>query len=245
MCKTIGIYSDKGINRKLYAWLIAMAAEDIIRGNPYQSYESRRDCALCNLEYIGSTDHIILDSFGDNILDQIKLFNSNLQMLNLHDEQIKQTTYVQISTMKVFHEDELEKNNLSKITLDQIQDMNPFHLEDNWVMNIHNYIFYFADFVMKKYFGCNVWLNSVIASNSFIGDNDYKIYWDVKTQDELNYIKSCGGKIISIIDNKKKIKGGYRKIKSLSPDMILDISNDDMDEISKTIFEIAKLILNH
>lgn len=112
-------------------------------------------------------------------------------------------------------------------------------------MTLGEFIIYFADVVMKNHFGKEIWLNIAKASSHLIDDNNFKIFYDVKTSAEKNFIREKGV-MIQLINEERQMGQGYRDIDSNdeSSDLILDTSGD-LRECSQKFLDIAQYIVQH
>ena len=230
MCKIIGICARKGAGRKTAAWLLAQTMEEIRKGTPYEKFkvlfESWVKLVILDPAEATSTDHVVLDSFGEHILDQVKQFCPVLIGYDLHDERTLQTIYINPATFEVIEDGKLPSDECFVCTAREYVD----YVDDNdevpttIYLSLGEFVMYFARYVMKKWFGPNVWLNIATATADAMGSPDSRIYWDVKTQAELDYVKRNGGTIIELrnADREHDIDESYRDIHFFVPDIILD-----------------------
>lgn len=246
MGKLIGICGGPCAIRRQWAWLLAHAIEERTKNLDIDAFKQLHvgrlnqmrvsDMELC------STNHVILDSFAASILDQVKLFNPNLQPYNLTDPYIKQNKYVLLSTGEVMEAAELNEVPHNICSLEQLCKAKCLEDIPGATLTVNNYILYFADHVIKRHFGKDVWLNATIALNKLIGDTDHRVYWDVKTQGEHDYIKKSGGFIICLPDDTPFIDR-YQKIDQLQPDFDLTAEKNPLDQPER-FYHIAGQILN-
>lgn len=240
MCKIVGIYGEKGSGRKTAAWLIAKTLEEQIKGTSQESYKELFRTwveEVCTNEgIIESTHHVIIDSFGDSILDTLKIFNPNLQEYDLHDEDIKDHTWVQLTTGKVWREISPQYHVL---TPEQAIELD---IKDNHIMNMRDYIIYWADWVIKGRFGENVWVNMIASTNELLCSRDHRIYWDVRTQGEIDYIRQTGGILVHLVNRKRHKLSGYRKIRSLGPNPVILNTQEGLSMCGELFWELSKKI---
>lgn len=235
MCKIIGICARKGAGRRTAAWLLAQTIEEQRKGTPYEKYKALFECwvklVIIDPSEASSTDHVVLDSFGEHILDQLKQFCPTLVEYDLHDDNVLEMIYVNPYTFEVITEGmirgmELDGSEVYTATAEEFAEyveLNRLVPQDQW-LRLDQFIMYFARNVMKKWFGPNVWLNVAVATAGAMGSSDTRIYWDVKTQAELDYISKNKGIIIELrnADREKDANESYRDIKYLDPDVVLD-----------------------
>lgn len=227
MCKIIGICGRTGSGRKTAAWLLARTMEEKRRGTPYEKYkilfESWVKLVIVDPAEATSTDHVVLDSFGEHILDQVKQICPRLIEYDLHDDEELNGYLINPSTFEI-----IKAGVRQEWSHDEMSDFaihNGFVEPDPGVwMTIGEFILYFAGSVMKKFFGPNIWLNIATATAESMGSPDSRIYWDVKTQAELDYISKNGGTIIELrnADREHNVDKAYRDIRYLDPDMVID-----------------------
>lgn len=228
MCKILGICGRRGSGRKTAAWLLAQTIEEKRKGTSWEKYkvlfESWVKLVILDPAEATSTDHVVLDSFGEHILDQVKQLCPALIEYDLHDERVLENYYINPTTFGILLAGELYDED--KCTAAQYAECIKHSGEapDTLYMSLGEFIIYFAHHTMKKAFGPNVWLNIATATADAMGSPDIRIYWDVKTQAELDYISRNKGIIIELrnADREHSVETSYRDIKYLDPDVVLD-----------------------
>lgn len=231
MCKIIGIYGRTGSGRKTAAWLLAQTIEEKRKGTPYEKFkvlfESWVKLVIIDPAEASSTDHVVLDSFGEHILDQLKQFCPALIDYDLHNETDLKGFYINPATFEVVPGDSevLAYDDTDICTAREYADCIGRAEEPTGLyMSLDEFILYFAHHTMKRSFGPNVWLNIAIATADAMGSPDIRIYWDVKTQAELDYISKNKGIIIELrnADREHDTDKMYRDIRHLNPNIIID-----------------------
>lgn len=232
MCKIAGICGRTGSGRKTAAWLLAQTLEERRKGTPYEKFrvlfESWVKLVIIDPAEATSTDHVVLDSFGEHILDQIKQFCPALIGYDLHDEAVLKDYVINPYTFEILPRNPALPGWMDVDICSAQQYAECVQLDgetpDSLYMTLGEFIMYFAHFTMKKSFGPNVWLNIATATADAMGSPDIRIYWDVKTQAELDYISKNKGFIIELrnADREHDTDKMYRDIKYLDPDLILD-----------------------
>ena len=221
MCKIIGICGARGTGRKTAAWLLARTMEEQRSGTSYEKFKALYECwvklVILDPSEACSTDHVILDSFGEHILDQIKQFVPSLVEYDLHDEAVTDNNWINPRTFDVVSD---KPKRIA--TAGEYAQCVAENGSANAFLAISEFILYFARDVMKRYFGDSVWLNVARYTASATGSSDSRIYWDCKTQAELNYIERSSGTTIELRNADRAVDGGYRDIKNLSCNYILD-----------------------
>lgn len=76
-------------------------------------------------------------------------------------------------------------------------------LPDCW-MFLNDYVIYFGYYLCRNYLGKDVWVNVERISNKNFPPNDgYRIYPDIRSMSEYQYIKDMGGVLIRINQSKE------------------------------------------
>lgn len=238
MCKIIGIYGEPGTGRKTAAWLLAKTIEEIKKKTPYSKYRILYKC-WCQLvirdeEEAYSTSHCILDSFGGHILDQLKIFCPILGNLDLTDDSVIYNKYINMQTWEVTDEcsDPMTLDELL-VYINNHQDM------PRQSVSLADFIMYFAKHVMKKMFGDDVWLRVAKFSNEFMDSEDYRIYYDVKTQGEQQYVDY----LVHLQNADRAKDGGYREIIQIDSDFTIN-TIFGLENCAEDFHNIALMILN-
>jgi hypothetical protein len=234
MCNLVGIYGRRGSGRRTAAWLIANTIEEIRKGITFEKYKVLYECwaklVMIDEHEICSTAHVVLDSFGDRILDQVKQMCPALNAYNLHadadlNHYIDPVTF---DIQKFDKESEVKRISPTAIifTAEQYWKAHQFKGvsldESPGYMKISEFVMYYAHYVMKSAFGENVWTNIASAENAYVASPDTRIYWDCKTDAELRYVYENGGSIINVTNPERESDGGFRDIKIKDPDYVIN-----------------------
>ena len=203
----LGLYSKDGSScrhNRILAYRLALALEAYIYHDHSYFLES-----WSHLSDPVSTRHFTLESFGESILDQVKLFNPHLQHIDfVSDPHLKKTVAVCLQDGRTLRIQEAPR----VTSLDDPFD--PQGKEKIW-MSLGDYILYFADRVIKKNFGPQIWLHNHIATLEWINDPSHRIYWDVKTQEEVDFITQGASGILVEIIGEPVSSRVYRTVKEL------------------------------
>ena len=71
-------------------------------------------------------------------------------------------------------------------------------------MFLNDYVIYFGYYLCRNYLGKDVWVNVERISNKNFPPNDgYRIYPDIRSMSEYQYIKDMGGVLIRINQSKE------------------------------------------
>lgn len=238
MCKIIGIYGEPGTGRKTAAWLLAKTIEEIKRKTPYSKYKILYKC-WCQLvirdeNEAYSTSHCILDSFGGHILDQLKIFCPVLGGLDLEDDSVIYNKYINMQTWEV------TDASTNSMKLDELLEYSNKHMTPPARdILVADFIMYFAKHVMKQMFGQDVWLRVAKFSNEYMNSDDYRIYYDVKTQDEQKYVDY----LIHLQNADRAKEGGYREIVEVDSDFTIN-TIFGLENCAEEFHNIALMILN-
>lgn len=234
----IGIIGHKGSGRKTFAGILK---DTIEYEDNFENYEiDFSEFVNHNINFpVKSSMLTIIDSFGRYILDVIKFTYSDLLPLDLEDSKTLHSYQVKLDDMTL-HQDKQEECVTRQYALDQSASKKNIYLE------LSDFIMYWADNMMKGYFGPNVWTNMMAAderSNRY-GSSRYKIYYDVKTKAEYNFIKDRGGCIIVLQCDSRKRPGGYNKLGKTTPDFTIQIHEGYKGD-EKDIYNLAQNIKNY
>lgn len=234
MCKIIGIYGHRGAGRKTAGWLLAQTLEEIRKGTDFEKYQILFECwsklVIKDPDEACSTNHCILDSFGEYILDSIKCMIGTLRDVNMSDPETIENIYISPKTF------EWHKGNRA---MDTSMDSWVYHFKGNHGVNdnvcvpLSEFIIYFADTIMKGSFGENFWVRS--AMSTMIDSSDVRIFWDCKTDAELD---ACDVRVRVSSPSRKK-KGGYRHIKIDDPDYVLD-THKNLEGDAEQFWQVAQ-----
>jgi hypothetical protein len=108
-------------------------------------------------------------------------------------------------------------------------------------ITIREFIMYYGYEVMQRFFGANVWVKTLNDGymNFFDGEDNYKIYIDVKTAAEVAYVKDQGGCIVNVIGSKSKKSSLIAESES---DFNILYSNSPVD-LQESVMNVVKRIL--
>ena len=235
----VGIVGKRHSGRETAAWLIAHAIEYNIRGMNFsewdEMYKKLVDYVIEDPEVIESTAHCTIDTFGGYILDFVKLFCPPIADLDLGDKHVIINYIICPDTFDV-------RDNTQHEYDDLLVSHDKYVPGTNAYLYLEDFIIYFANDVMKKSFGKNVWLN--VARHSIVNnsDNEYKIFWDVKTNEEKKFIKKKGT-LIKLENIKRETEGGYRDIEMNDQDIVLNTAGE-LRDMGRKFWAIAEYIVS-
>jgi hypothetical protein len=194
--KYIGITGKRGSGRETFAWLLGktLQCKDDITFEEYQKkFKDWTDnVKQTKVGVIGSTNFFVLESFGGIILDSIKFMIPALYPLDLSQES---------SDLKLCF------------------DTDTLRISDDGDTTVGEFIIKYADKVIKKSFGQKFWVNIAEQwadqrEEDTLRTEKYTIYWDVKTDAEIEYVKRKGGVMINLSCPERLRIGGYNTIQT-------------------------------
>ena len=191
-----------------------------------------------NAIYDCCLDYIYFDEFGE----MPKSFVAQLlgiDMSVLDNDTLKDTMYVNMSNFKLYAYDE----SMKIINADGILSKPAKKWKDTYI-SLREFVKVFSIDIMQRFFGSDVWLKSRRVNeerwNHFI--DGWKLFTDVKTKEEINYIKDNNGIIIRTIrpSNRKKNEG-ITNTQNSDSDFIINTEGQLIDLFDK-IYEIGENI---
>lgn len=263
MIKNVGICSDHKSNFVFTnVWLLSKSIE-FIKNNRSKKYDEFMrqyplwaDNAMSGSGndrfHLSSPNDIEYHSIGEMIRQSAISMSGELQKIyevNNH----RFGGYINIKTLDVCSE--FATGNISIYNADQIAQKvkeNPNGLDDVpeqecWMKSDDFYIYY-AHYMMKTYFGSNVWVNMRKSWDWMEDHRTIHIYWDVKTDCELKYVRSKSNNIIielRMIDGSgEDVSSGYRRLENKYSDFIWGVYKDCNNPLNIPImFSLAKNIV--
>lgn len=199
MTNLIGIIKASHVNRPKIAAVLAMSMEEVLKHVDELTVKSKIQMALESKdakddEELYSTQHICIDSFGQAILDTIRIMVPTLYSQNLHDKQIKDNTFINIKTFELTQDppNVFKPHELFEFIRKQgIKST----IGGCW-LSVGDFILYFANYVMRNFMGDSFWINSTIDQNR----PGATIFYDVRCQGEYDFIRNNNGKIIYLAE---------------------------------------------
>lgn len=197
-----------------------------------------------NLEYV------YFDSFSDSIKEFIRMM-LDCPTEYIYEDKYKDLIVVNLKDLSYRHINEFEKIPELKTSLEIYNDMpfnpteSPITLTKDRYMLLREFIMYFGYDVMQRFFGKNVWVKILRAScrnwddiYNMYGEN-YKIFPDLKTQAEMDFIKQNNGVVINITRPSNKKGKSKFTIKDDKNDYNILIDGD-LITLKNEIIKIAK-----
>lgn len=243
--KYIGITGHRGSGKTSVAYLLGNVLEELKRNRSkddiYTSFIVW--CKIikenCNAIYDCVHNYVYFDEFGDFPKSFVaQLLGIDISILD--DDKSKDIFYVNMKTFKVSKLEEQQH----VITSNEILNHNGHKWGEAYI-SLREFIKCFSIDIMQNFFGSNVWLKSRQANDNTWNDNDtgWRIFSDVKTLDEIKYIKDKNGILICTKNkiNKKK-HNGISNIEKCDVDYFI-ITEGNLIDLFDNIYEIAQKII--
>lgn len=247
--KYIGITGHRGSGKTSTAYLIGNILDCLKHGH------SKEAIKMCYTDWCGkiknnqnaiydcALDYIYFDEFGEMPKSFVAQLLS-IDMSVLDNDTMKDTMYVNLSDFKLYsREDNFCVVDSKWLLLNKSDNCfgKPVY------MPLREFVKCFSIDIMQNIFGSNVWLKVLKVNDSRWNEPDsgWRVFSDVKTTDEIEYIKNKQGVLIRTKHpSNKKSKKGITNIENCNPDYIIDTSGELID-LFDSIYEIAEKIYNN
>ena len=113
-------------------------------------------------------------------------------------------------------------------------------ISNEW-MTLNDFVVYFGFYICRNFLGKNIWTKVEETSNKRFPPepNSIRIYDDIRSLGEYEYIKKCGGKIVRV-ETKDNNKGGVIYDSALNTvDVTLSVSETDIYNL-ELLYEFIK-----
>lgn len=262
----IGIRGHRGAGKDLISYVVGCTLNHMIETNQIPD-KSKMDSWINdiidndNVIHEVSLKNVYFDSFGDTVKTFVALL-LGCDTKYLYDDYYKDRMVIDMSTFKYQIFDDIPKD-LTLVSNEQLYNImmkqgSPDAVVQQYMITLRDFILYFGQDVMKRFFGTNVWIKSLnLNGNMFeniFSDSSYKIFRDIKTSSEVTYIKNKGGIIINVYRKNSHKKRGFNNDKLLKdkridfqiniPDNVYDIY-DDIIQICELCNKIKTETLNN
>jgi hypothetical protein len=243
----IGIVGHRGSGKTSTAYLLGNMLELIKMGYSKDNLKLyyKEWCETINNDqnaiYDCALNYIYFDEFGEMPKSFVAQLLS-IDMSVLDSDIMKDTMYVNLLDFRLYSlednftivdSDWLLKNRAVKYTGKE-----PVY------MQLREFVKCFSIDIMQKYFGSNVWLKVLRVNDSKWNEPEggWRIFSDIKTIDEIDYIKEKNGVLICTRrPSKRKSKKGITNIEECNPDYVIDTTGELVD-LFGSIYEIAEKI---
>lgn len=249
--KYIGITGHRGSGKTSVAYLLGNMLERIRKNDDkdeiYEQYkvwcktiEQNNDAIYdCPLYYV------YFDEFGDMPKSFVAQLLS-IDMSVLDNDTMKDNMYVNLKDFKLYAYDESFKLVSSKDILKRFVYKGDDYWDDSYI-SLRDFSKTVSIDIFKRFFGTDVWLKSRRMSDIKFGEveDGWRVFSDVKTTDEYNYIKEKDGIIIRTLNgkNRKSDKGirniGFKDYKNLDYTVVTE---GKLIDLFDTIYNISKEI---
>lgn len=240
----IGITGHRGSGKTSIGYLLGNILNSIRRHHTKEEiFEDYKTWCITirqnnNAIYDCCLDYVYFDEFGE----MPKSFVAQLlgiDMSVLDNDTLKDTMYVNMSNFKLYVYDE----SIKVINAEGILSKPPKKWKDTYI-SLREFIKVFSIDIMQRFFGSDVWLKSRRVNEekwNYFNDG-WKLFTDVKTKEEINYIKDNNGIIIRTIRplNRKKNEG-ITNTQNSDSDFIINTEGQLIDLFDK-IYEIGEKI---
>lgn len=238
MYKYIGIRGHRGSGKSSIALLIASILDTLkTGGNVDDVYGNMVDCIHTGKD-CGSFHNVYIETFSDTPITLIHMI-FGIPMEDCYDDWKKDNMFINLKTYEYTDTVPEERWNATEYFEKRCNEVDceasPHKIKDDVWFSLRELISYYGNYVMKYFFGANVWIKSMNVFESemeefYTGDEVvWKIYSDVKFTSEVDFIKKRGGIIINL-KRPHKDKGNLDTSTNLKYDKRIDFELE-YDEI--------------
>lgn len=195
-----------------------------------------------NAIYDCCLDNVYFDEFGD----MPKAFVASLLSVDmniLNNDTLKDKMFVNMKDFKLYPYDKSFKVLTAKELVEYTKANSPKRWPDVYV-SLRNFAAYFSINIMQSIFGTDVWVKTRRQNESLYGEPnfEYTIFSDVKTKEEINYIKEKNGVMIRTLNpSTRKSDIGISNTENTDADFIINTEGNLVDLFNK-IYEIGEKI---
>jgi hypothetical protein len=241
--KYIGITGHRGSGKTSAAYLLGNILDCLKHGHSKEAITMYYTdwCSKIknnqNAIYDCALDYIYFDEFGEMPKSFVAQLLS-IDMSVLDNDTMKDTMYVNLSDFRLYSlEDHFYVVDSNWLLLNKSDNC----FGEPVYMSLREFVKCFSIDIMQNIFGSNVWLKVLKVNDSKWNEPDsgWRVFSDVKTIDEIEYIKNKQGVLIRTKQpSNKKSKKGITNIENCNPDYIIDTSGELID-LFDSIYEIA------
>ena len=241
--KYIGITGHRGSGKTSTAYLLGNILDCLKHGHSKEAIKMYYTdwCSKIknnqNAIYDCALDYIYFDEFGEMPKSFVAQLLS-IDMTVLDNDTMKDTMYVNLNDFKLYSlEDHFCIVDSNWLLLNKSDNC----FGEPVYMPLREFVKCFSIDIMQNIFGSNVWLKVLKVNDSRWNEPDsgWRVFSDVKTIDEIEYIKNKQGVLIRTKHpSNKKSKKGITNIENCNPDYIIDTSGALID-LFDSIYEIA------
>lgn len=216
-----GDYSKEDIKNLYPTWC------EIIEKNNNAIY----DCGL---------DHVYFDEFGEMPKSFVAQLLS-IDMSVLDNDVMKDTMYVNMKDFKLYAYDKSFKVLTSKELVEYTAANKPKKWKDIYI-SLREFAAYVSVNIMQNFFGTDVWVKTRQQNDVkyWESENGYKLFTDVKTKEEIKYIRDKGGILIRTSrPSHRKSNAGISNTEDATADFIINTEGKLIDMFD-SIYNLAK-----
>jgi hypothetical protein len=245
----IGITGHRGSGKTSVGYLLGNTINAICKGSIKEDIEVMfKD--WCNV--IKSDENAIYDCplyyvYFDEFGEMPKSFVAQLLSIDmsvLDNDTLKDTMYVNMKDFKLYSKDQSFK------IITSVDILNGSKRWKDCYISLREFAKVFSIDIMQKFFGTDVWLKSRVVNDEkwqVSSTEGFKVFSDVKTKDEIKYIKDRDGIIIRTCRlSHKKQHDGISNTENADADFIIDTEGclydlfDKIYNIANKIYEITR-----
>ena len=239
--KYIGITGHRGSGKTTIAYLLGNVLDSLRwkRTKDQIQREYNRCCKLIkdDVQVINECGlfYVYFDEFGEMPKSMVATL-LGIDMSMLDDDYTKDAIYVNLKDFKLYSFDQSFKI----ITPSDVLENTSKKWKDAY-MTLRDFTKCFSIDIMQRLFGTDVWLKSRNANDELWQDpvSQWKIFSDVKTKDEIKYIKDKQGILIRTQrPSNKKNNNGISNTETCDVDYII-ITEGELTTLFETIYNIA------
>lgn len=259
----IGICGHRGAGKNTISYLLANMIDYILYHKPLDDLHDNfnRWCKEIyeneSIIYEKEFQRVSIESFSNDIKSYIYCL-IGIPMEFMNDDKCKDGIVINMKNFEYDHKTNVDKSKIMSrkefFEKRDIKSITP--INSDVYLTLRDFILYFGQDVMQRFFGVNVWVKSMKVNKqkwdcNWIDDlyKIYTIFSDVKTQCEYEYIKSLNGIIIKVSRlNHYKKESSLGKLENSTFDYEIVINDDmfnDIDKLQQDIYNIANQIIQN
>jgi hypothetical protein len=195
-----------------------------------------------NVIYDCCLNNVYFDEFGD----MPKAFVASLLSVDmniLNNDTFKDKMFVNMKDFMLYSYDKSFKVLTAKELVEYTKANAPKKWPDIYV-SLRNFAAYFSINIMQSIFGTDVWVKTRRQNESLYGEPafEYTVFSDVKTKEEISYIKEKNGVIIRTLNpSTRKSDAGISNIENTDADFIIN-TEGNLEDLFDKIYEIGEKI---
>lgn len=249
----IGVFGHRGSGKTSIGYLLTNAVEYLINPKAFgnRSWDDvYKSCVLVcmNETYPGNyLRQAYYLTFSEDIIFNLSSL-TGIRTEDLFNDTYKDTMYINLRTMDAVSDPDPAKITTREELFESRSRGDIAPIDDDIYILARDFILYYAHDVMQRFFGSNIWLimHKYLNSRYDIGwfySAVYRIYTDVKSECEYEYLKELGASFVEVRrPEHKKEDTMLSTYNNFKPDYTIDV-NGDLMSLKDTIYNIAKQIV--